>query len=180
MQTSGSSANWRSRLVGGVRAPMVRSGVEARLAGMPGQGTAPTQPGRGLAQGVTALSPRRQSAPAASPQAPGLTPTPSSGSRPAEGQDSSTARAPAPGAATRKLGRRKRDAHGSASQSAGANGSPGLRRTRPARRPRARPSHGPAQGWDSRQGGLAASLTLVVARWPPSLPRAFSLACNKV
>lgn len=88
MQTSGSSANSRSMLAGGVRAPMVRSGVEARLAGMPGQGTAPSHPGRGPAQGVAALSPRRESMPAASAQAPGLTASPSPGSRPEVGQDS--------------------------------------------------------------------------------------------
>lgn len=176
MQTSGSSANWRSRLVGGVRAPMVWSGVEARLAGMPGQGTAPSQPGRGLAQGVAALSPRRESVPAASAQAPGLTPTPSSGSRPEEGQFRHRSRSCSrgcdaeAGAEEARLARLRLPIHRSQWEPGAAAHAPCPAPARPLF-PQAGASLGLPAGWTQ---GL---LTLVAARWPPSLPWACSLAC---
>ena len=166
--------------------------MRGRLAGMPraGHGAFPsavrTRAGRRRAltsQGVSArrFSPGSWSNSDPSGPTPALKP----------GKTLAPARGPATGARTRKLGRRKRDAHGPASQPAGTNGSPGLRRTRPAWRRRALASHGPAEIWASRvwlrpwsPGGRAAKHPRHQhgdrGQRPPPPPRACPLACNKV
>ena len=83
MQTSGvrgwgggSSVNFKSGLVEGVGAVVVRRRVELGSPKCPGTTLQHPCPGRRPVQGVAALSPRRNAAPAASVQVPALTRAP--------------------------------------------------------------------------------------------------------